>query len=222
MRTVADVDDVSGLDFEALARAVAKGSLALAVDAGDLAQVRDGLLAAGVDGATPVAVTGDGTGETQYTSTSTVDNFVAAALGFTGRVVLMIGGGVAEREKLSWWENRPLYGWKVLVPRTKEQAGAMSVRLRRYGAIPTEVPTIAVEPPRTPAQMERAIKGLVDGRYAWIIFTSANAVRAVWEKFVEHGLDARHFGGVKIACIGPATADAVAAFGVKPGAGPLR
>lgn len=216
VRTVADVDDVSGLDFEALARAVAKGSLALAVDAGDLAQVRDGLLAAGVDGATPVAVTGDGTGETQYTSTSTVDNFVAAALGFTGRVVLMIGGGVAERDKLSWWENRPLYGWKVLVPRTKEQAGAMSVRLRRYGAIPTEVPTIAVEPPRTPAQMERAIKGLVDGRYAWIIFTSANAVRAVWEKFVEHGLDARHFGGVKIACIGPATADAVAAFGVRP------
>src|SRR5207248_208035 len=82
-----------------------------------------------------------------------------------------------------WWENRPLYGWKVLVPRTKEQAGAMSERLRGYGAIPCEVPTIAVEPPRTPAQMERAIKGLVDGRYAWVVFTSVNAVRAVWEKF---------------------------------------
>ncbi len=53
------------------------------------------------------------------------------------------------------------------------------------------MPTIAVEPPRTPAQMERAIKGLVDGRYAWIVFTSVNAVRAVWEKFDEHGLDAR-------------------------------
>ncbi|MEG3634241.1 bifunctional uroporphyrinogen-III C-methyltransferase/uroporphyrinogen-III synthase [Micromonospora palythoicola] len=216
VRTAADVEDVSALDFDALAAAVQRGSLALAVDAGDLAAIRDGLLAAGVNGATDVGVTGDGTGETQYTTTSTVDSFVAAALGFTGRVVLTVGDGVGQRDKLSWWENRPLYGWKVLVPRTKEQAGAMSARLRAYGAIPCEVPTIAVEPPRTPAQMERAVKGLVDGRYAWVIFTSVNAVRAVWEKFAEHGLDARHFGGVKIACIGDATADAVRAFGIQP------
>ncbi|MGI5213211.1 uroporphyrinogen-III synthase [Plantactinospora sp. CA-290183] len=216
VRTAADVDDVSAIDFEALAATVNRGSLALAVDAGDLAAVRDGLLAAGVDGATAVAVTGDGTGETQYTTASTVDSFVAAALGFTGRVVLTLGAGVTQRDKLSWWENRPLYGWKVLVPRTKEQAGVMSARLREYGAIPCEVPTIAVEPPRTPAQMERAVKGLVDGRYAWVIFTSVNAVRAVWEKFAEHGLDARHFGGVKIACIGEATAEAVRAFGIQP------
>ena len=204
------------LDFEALAAAAAARARRSTVDAGDLAAVRDGLLAAGVDGTTPIAVTGDGTGDTQYTTASTVDSFVAAALGFTGRVVLSLGPGLAHREKLGWWENRPLYGWKVLVPRTKEQAGAMSERLRAYGAMPCEVPTIAVEPPRTPAQMERAIKGLVDGRYAWTIFTSVNAVRAVWEKFAEHGLDARHFGGVKIACIGEATADAVRAFGIQP------
>jgi uroporphyrinogen III methyltransferase/synthase len=216
VRTSADVDDVSAVDFDALAAAVGRGGTAIAVDAGDLATVRDGLLAAGVDPQTPVAVTGDGTGETQYTSSSTVDSVVAAALGFSGRVVLTVGPAVAHRDKLSWWENRPLYGWKVLVPRTKEQAGAMSERLRGYGAIPCEVPTIAVEPPRTPAQMERAIKGLVDGRYAWVVFTSVNAVRAVWEKFAEHGLDARHFGGVKIACIGEATAAAVRDFGVQP------
>ncbi len=215
LRTTVDVDDVHGLDFEALAAGVGRG-LAVTVDHGALAVVRDGLLAAGLDGATAIAVTGEGTGDTQYTTTSTVDSFVAAALGFSGRVVLSFGPGLAAREKLAWWENRPLYGWKVLVPRTKEQAGAMSDRLRAYGAMPTEVPTIAVEPPRTPAQMERAIKGLVDGRYAWTIFTSVNAVRAVWEKFAEHGLDARHFGGVKIACIGEATADAVRAFGIQP------
>ncbi len=215
LRTTVDVDDVHGLDFEALAAAAGRG-LAITVDHGALAAVRDGLLAAGLDGATPVAVTGEGTGDAQYTSSSTVDSFVAAALGFSGRVVLSFGPGTAHREKLGWWENRPLYGWKVLVPRTKEQAGAMSERLRAYGAQPTEVPTIAVEPPRTPAQMERAVKGLVDGRYAWTIFTSVNAVKAVWEKFAEHGLDARHFGGVKIACIGEATADAVRAFGIQP------
>jgi uroporphyrinogen III methyltransferase/synthase len=215
LRTTIDVDDVNTVDFEALAAAARRG-LAVTVDHGALAALRDGLLAAGLDGSTPVAVTGDGTGDTQYTTTSTVDNFVAAALGFSGRVVCTFGPGLEQRDKLSWWENRPLYGWKVLVPRTKEQAGAMSERLRAYGAMPCEVPTIAVEPPRTPAQMERAIKGLVDGRYAWTIFTSVNAVRAVREKFAEHGLDARHFGGVKVACIGEATADAVRAFGIEP------
>jgi uroporphyrinogen III methyltransferase/synthase len=216
LRTVADVDDVTTLDHEALAAAAGRGSVAVAIDAGDLGSLRDGLLATGMHPDTAVSVTGDGTGETQYTTSSTVDSMVAAALGFAGRVVVAVGSGLAHRDKLGWWENRPLYGWKVLVPRTKEQAGAMSDLLRTYGAIPTEVPTIAVEPPRTPAQMERAIKGLVDGRYAWVVFTSVNAVRAVWEKFAEHGLDARHFGGVKIACVGEATADAVRAFGIQP------
>src|SRR5690606_35889811 len=92
---------------------------------------------------------------------------------------------------------------------TKDQAGEMSDRLVTHGAIPMEVPTIAVEPPRSPAQMERAVKGLVDGRYQWVVFTSTNAVRAVWEKFEAFGLDARAFSGVKIACVGEATADKV-------------
>ena len=60
--------------------------------------------------------------------------------------------------------------------------------------MPEQVPTIAVEPPRTPQQMERAVKGLVTGRYQWIAFTSVNAVRAVREKFEEYGLDARASG----------------------------
>ena len=64
--------------------------------------------------------------------------------------------------------------------------------------------------------MERAVKGLVDGRYQWVVFTSTNAVRAVWEKFAEFGLDARAFSGVKIACVGEATADRVRAFGINP------
>ena len=134
----------------------------------------------------------------------------------TGQLVVTIGKAAANRDKLAWWESRPLYGWRVLVPRTKDQAGAMSERLRQYGAVPVEVPTIAVEPPRTPTQMERAIKGLVTGRYEWIVFTSTNAVRAVREKFEQYGLDARAFAGVKIACVGEATADAVRAFGIAP------
>jgi uroporphyrinogen III methyltransferase/synthase len=160
----------------------------------------------------------DGTGIGQRSVVSTVDDLASGADGadLSGVVVLTVGTAVDKRSKLSWWESRALYGWRVLVPRTKEQAGVMSERLQLHGAIPVEVPTIAVEPPRTPAQMERAIKGLVTGRYGWIVFTSTNAVRAVWERFADFGLDARAFAGVKIACVGEQTAAAVQAWGIRP------
>ncbi|MFI6446261.1 uroporphyrinogen-III synthase [Kitasatospora sp. NPDC050543] len=131
-------------------------------------------------------------------------------------VIAVVGEQIAHRSSHSWFETKPLFGWNVLVPRTKEQATGLSEQLRSYGAVPQEVPTIAVEPPRTPQQMERAIKGLVTGRYEWIAFTSVNAVRAVREKFEEYGLDARAFAGIKVAAVGETTAQALVDFGVKP------
>ncbi|MEV7524939.1 bifunctional uroporphyrinogen-III C-methyltransferase/uroporphyrinogen-III synthase [Streptomyces sp. NPDC091371] len=133
-------------------------------------------------------------------------------------VICVVGehGAAARREELAWFESKPLFGWRVLVPRTKEQAASLSDQLRSYGAVPHEVPTIAVEPPRTPQQMERAVKGLVTGRYEWIAFTSVNAVKAVREKFEEYGLDARAFAGIKVAAVGEQTAAALVEFGVKP------
>ena len=138
------------------------------------------------------------------------------AAGLVGPAVLVVGDVVKSRRALSWFETKALFGWRVLVPRTKEQAGELSERLRSYGAVPAEVPTIAVEPPRTPQQMERAVRGLVTGRYEWIAFTSVNAVRAVREKFEEYGLDARAFSGIKVAAVGEQTAATLQAFGVKP------
>jgi uroporphyrinogen III methyltransferase/synthase len=123
---------------------------------------------------------------------------------------------VGLRDSLSWFETKPLFGWRVLVPRTKEQSGTLADRLRAYGAVPEEVPTIAVEPPRTPQQMERAIKGLVTGRYEWVAFTSRNAVKAVRERFEEYGLDARAFAGIKVAAVGDQTANDLLAWGIKP------
>ncbi|MDK0520219.1 uroporphyrinogen-III synthase [Streptomyces sp. ML-6] len=133
-------------------------------------------------------------------------------------VIAVVGerSSAAQRDQLAWFESKPLFGWKVLVPRTKEQAASLSDQLRSYGAVPHEVPTIAVEPPRTPQQMERAVKGLVTGRYEWIAFTSVNAVKAVREKFEEYGLDARAFAGIKVAAVGEQTAAALVDFGVKP------
>jgi uroporphyrinogen III methyltransferase/synthase len=214
VQTSADIRDVATADFDALAHAA--GTLLLTVDAADVQLLGEELVANGLKPDTVITVSCDGTGTGQQTVSGTLGELDLAAVGMTGTLVVAVGKAAAQRDKLAWWESRPLYGWKVLVPRTKEQAGAMSDRLRSYGSVPVEVPTIAVEPPRTPTQMERAIKGLVTGRYEWLVFTSTNAVRAVREKFEEYGLDARAFAGVKIACVGESTADAVRAFGISP------
>ena len=88
--------------------------------------------------------------------------------------------------------------------------------------MPEEVPTISVEPPRNPQQMDKAVRGLVEGRYEWIAFTSVNAVKAVREKFEEYGLDARAFSGLKIAAVGDKTAEAIAAWGLRADLVPTR
>ncbi|WP_203805024.1 uroporphyrinogen-III synthase [Mycobacterium heckeshornense] len=217
------VADVRG-DVDWAALAAAPGPLILQATASHLADAARTLIDYGLAESTPCVVTAAGTTCAQRsveTTLHTLTDGVALdathpAGPLTGCLVVTIGKTVANRAKLNWWESRPLYGWTVLVPRTKDQAGEMSERLVSYGALPIEVPTIAVEPPRSPAQMERAVKGLVDGRFQWVVFTSTNAVRAVWEKFGEFGLDARAFSGVKIACVGEATADRVRAFGVSP------
>jgi uroporphyrinogen III methyltransferase/synthase len=181
------------------------------------------LIANGWPETTKLAITWDGTTSAQQTITSALGrigpDLKAAGISLAntqGQAVAIVGEAVANRDKLSWFETKPLFGWRVLVPRTKEQAAAVSERLKEYGAVPEEVPTIAVEPPRTPQQMERAVKGLVTGRYQWVAFTSANAVRAVRERFEEYGLDARAFAGVKIAAVGEQTARALTDFGIRP------
>jgi uroporphyrinogen III methyltransferase/synthase len=176
------------------------------------------LIAAGRSPETPVAMTQLGTTTAQRTVTSTLERIAAdvKAAKLAPPTITVVGDTVALRETLSWFETKPLFGWRVLVPRTKEQAGALSDRLRAFGAVPEEVPTIAVEPPRTPQQMERAIKGLVTGRYEWVAFTSRNAVKAVRERFEEYGLDARAFAGIKVAAVGEQTGADLLAWGIKP------
>ncbi|MGP3927305.1 uroporphyrinogen-III synthase [Streptomyces sp. 8N616] len=184
------------------------------------------LVAAGRKPDTPLTVTVAGTTTRQRTWTATLGTIaqtlkaakVLPSPDGGQPVIAVVGerGAPARRDQLAWFESKPLFGWKVLVPRTKEQAASLSDQLRSYGAVPHEVPTIAVEPPRTPQQMERAVKGLVTGRYEWIAFTSVNAVKAVREKFEEYGLDARAFAGIKVAAVGEQTAKALVAFGVKP------
>ncbi len=198
--------------------AACPGTLVIYNGIGDAVAIGKALIAGGKPDTTPVAVSGSGTTTEQFTVATTLGRLQPDLkhAGFTEPALIVVGEAVGLREKLSWFETKPLFGWRVLVPRTKEQSKALSEQLISYGAVPDEVPTISVEPPRTPQQMDRAIKGLVTGRYEWVAFTSANAVKAVREKFEEYGLDARAFAGLKVAAVGEATARALVEFGVKP------
>ena len=193
-------------------------TLVLLSGVGLIGEIAAELVAAGRKPETPVSVTRVGTTTEQVTLTSTLASIAAdvRAARIAPPAIIVIGKVVDLRDALSWFETKPLFGWRVLVPRTKEQAPALSQRLRAYGAVPEEVPTISVEPPRNPLQMDKAVRGLVEGRCEWIAFTSANAVKAVKEKFDEYGLDARAFSGLKIAAVGDKTAATLLEWGLRP------
>ena len=212
---VVDADD-PGVDWSQ--HADPRVTLVVLNGADRAVDVARALVDAGRAPGTPIAITRGGTTVEQRTIASTLGDLPAAvkAAKQAGPGMVVVGETVATRDKLSWFETKPLFGWRVLVPRTREQAGALSEQLTRFGAVGVEVPTISVEPPRTPQQMERAITGLVSGRFQWVVFTSVNAVRAVREKFDEYGLDARAFAGLKVGAVGEQTAAALTAFGVRP------
>ena len=210
--------NVAPADWDSLA--TAPQPLVLTASAEDLSQVSKELIARDVDSKTPVTVTTNGTTRRQKSHDVTLQTLAKLNLDTngetTGDVVITVGEQAGARSEFAWWESRALYGWNVLVPRAKSQAASMSKRLTAHGAIPVEVPTISVEPPRSPAQMERAIKGIIDGRYQWIVFTSVNAVQAVWDKMTEFGLDSRGFAGLRVAAVGHKTAQAIKNLGIVP------
>ena len=217
--TEADLNN-GGVDWDQLASA--PQPLVFQANQKHLADMVEQLTQRGFQASTPVTVTTRGTTRLQRTFDATLGTVGKLDAELEGPLVVTLGTAADDRSKYSWWENRPLYGWRVLVPRAKSQAGVMNARLSQHGAIPQSVPTISLEPPRNPAQMDRAIKGIVEGRYQWILFTSVNAVDAVWSKFEELGLDARSFAGVHLGAVGQKTADALIARGMQPELVPHR
>jgi uroporphyrinogen III methyltransferase/synthase len=121
----------------------------------------------------------------------------------------------APDDALRWYEHQPLFGKRVLVTRAKEQAGSAAALLREVGAEPVVVPTIVIGPPDDPARLAGAVADVKSGAYAWVAFTSVNGVERTWDAVAAAGLDARAFGGARLAAVGPATASALAAHGLK-------
>jgi uroporphyrinogen III methyltransferase/synthase len=129
---------------------------------------------------------------------------VVARANFKPPALTIIGDVVKLRSKLNWFENRPLFGRRIVVTRTRAQASQLSRQLLDCGADVLEIPTIRIEPPTERLALADCLLEL--NSYDWLIFTSPNGVAAFFEYFFKVFEDMRDIGGVRIAAVGPATA----------------
>lgn len=174
------------------------------------------LLKHGKSRATPVAVIQWGTWSKQKMVIGTLANIVQRVkqMSIGAPAIIVVGKNVNFAKTLAWLESRPLWGRRVLVTRAREQASELATALRGQGAIPIEIPTIELRPPRSFAPLDRALKRIA--HYDWVFFTSANGVQHFCARLTRKGMDARTLAGLRVAAIGPATAAAVKTFGIKP------
>ncbi|MFT3922512.1 MAG: uroporphyrinogen-III C-methyltransferase [Myxococcales bacterium] len=125
----------------------------------------------------------------------------------------IVGDVVSLREHLRWFDNQPLFGKRVLITRPDGQSSGLARALREAGADPVELPSIQIVPPRDPALLAQHLGQL--GSYQWLVVTSVNGVRAVFDTLRALGRDSRALGNCKVAAIGPATRDALVAYGIR-------
>lgn len=171
---------------------------------------------------TPVAVIQWGTDPRQRTVTGDLGDIVGKVrnAGLGAPAIIVVGEVVRLRDEIRWFDNKPLFGKRVLVTRSREQASALSSRLQDYGAQPVELPTIDIRPPADWGPLDEAVAHI--SRYGWVVFPSVNPVEMLWGRLRATGRDARAFAGVRICAIGPATAQALRARGLEPDFIPAR
>ncbi|MBI4200465.1 MAG: uroporphyrinogen-III C-methyltransferase [Chloroflexi bacterium] len=203
----------SAINWKALATGA--GTLVVLMGWESLPQVVDALLAHGMPASTPAALIQWGTEPHQRTVEGTLGTILDRGRreGLEPPVVAVFGQVVALRQSLRWFDNRPLFGKRVLVTRSRAQASNLADLLAEAGAEPLEVPTIQVQPLEDVAPLLRAARDLPT--YRWVVFSSANGVEAFWRVLETEGLDARAFASASIAAIGPATAEALARRGLR-------
>ena len=168
----------------------------------------------GRDASTPIALIRWGTRFEQETLTGTLEDIVGKVetAGFKSPAVIVVGEVVRLRDKLRWFDNRPLTGKKIIVTRSREQMSSLSALLREQGSETIEFPVIAIAPPDDFDKLDKALSHIED--FDWLLFTSANGVTAVIDRLLDLGLDSRWLKGPKVGAIGPKTMDAIYNFGI--------
>ncbi len=194
----------TALDYGQLARTPGTKVVLMGVER--IRQIASSLVEHGMDKSTPVGMIRWGTTGRQESIQGTLGTIadIVEQKKFAAPAVTIIGGVVALRDKLNWFERRPLFGRRIVVTRTREQASQLSQQLRELGADILEIPTIKIQPPDEKQPVVEALQGV--GEYNWIVFTSPNGVNAFFDYFFKAYDDIRAFGNLRIAAVGPATA----------------
>ncbi len=191
------------------------GTLVFFMGMKNLRHIVENLISHGRGPETPVAVIQWGTRTDQKTVVGTLNDIVAkveeAKLGPPALIV--VGEVVKLRQKLNWYESKPLFGRRVVVTRSRDQASIFAELLIDRGATTIEFPTIDVVPPASWVELDNALKAVE--AYAWVIFTSANAVKFFMERLRGLGKDLRMLKGVQICAVGPKTAEALESHGLR-------
>ena len=204
----------TSLDWDALARF--PGTLVFYMGMSRLARIVASLVGHGKSAATPAAVVHWGTTGDQQTVEAALGELPAAVqqAGVTAPAVVIVGPVVSLRGRLDWFERRPLRGKRVLVTRPRHQANELVRRLELLGAVPLVLPAVEIAPPADWAAVDRAIDELPS--YQWLVFTSSNGVSAFLSRLRARGRDLRALGGVRLAAIGPATAEMLRGYHLEP------
>jgi uroporphyrinogen III methyltransferase/synthase len=192
------------LDYAAIARQPGTKIMLMGVER--IAAITQALLSHGADPALPVALIRWATTGSQQTLRGRLDSIASLVIetGFSAPAVAVFGEVVRLRDTLNWFESRPLFGTRIVVTRTRKQAGALSSSLRALGADVWEIPTIRIEEPTNLIEFGQLVQD--SHGYDWLIFTSPNGVDAFFRMFFKLYDDTRDIGGIRIAAIGPATA----------------
>jgi len=205
--------EASEIDWERLS--LGSGTVVFYMGMKNLPQIAENLMAHGRSPETPVALIRWGTRPEQEVLVGTLADIAekAAKAAFKAPAITVVGEVVRLREKLRWFDNRPLSGRGVLVTRAAEQSGEFSEMLAELGARVIECPTIRLVPPEDYTELDRAI-GSIAG-FHWLIFTSVNSVKFFFARLADFGRDSRAIGSCRVCAVGPRTAAALLPHGVR-------
>lgn len=185
------------------------GTLVFLMGVGNLEQIVERLVSNGKDAQTPIALIRWGTRPEQRVVTGTLENIVQVVRenGIKNPAIIIIGQVVTLRDTLRWFEDKPLFGKRIVVTRSREQASVLSEKLEELGAEAWEYPTIKIKEPTDLAGFDKSVAEA--GNYNWIIFTSVNGVSSFFNRMKAQKLDVRSLKDAKICAIGPKTAEAL-------------
>ncbi len=204
----------SGINWEMISKGV--GTLVFYMGVNNLERIVSSLKKHGRPGDTPAALIRWGTLNRQETLTGTLDNIVKRVreLNFKPPALIVAGEVINLREKLRWFDKRPLFGKKIIITRSRKQASALSKSLGELGSVVIEFPTIDIKPIEDFSELDKAI-GEID-TFSWVVFTSVNGVSLFFGRLSGLGRDSRALNNARIAVIGKGTAGELCRFGLKP------